>query len=439
MSWADLPLLVVLVLLLSATAALSAAETALFSLSHADRIRLTKTKPAAAARISRLLAAPRRTLVALLLLTTVAVVGYTVISTYLAEKFTIEAVDIAFRLVTLLAMVIFAEILPKTFASSASVSFAAVLARPLEIAVNMLNPVSSVLDAGLIAPLSRVLRPAGAGEPEPLTRDELEALLDLAGNTGGIDKAEERILGNVLGLSELRVRDVMAPRIDVKWLPESASETDVIKLVAESGHTKFPVCRGSLDGGVVGLLNARAFLHACSTTNTRQTAGRHARPVLFVPDRARLDRLLETFRERREHVAVVVDEFGQVAGLVVIDDVVGRLVVPESVTASEGEPMVRRMDERTWLVSGRLSVRHWDDLFGADRWRHALARSPGAASQVATLAGLVFAALGRLPKRGDVVHLGNLLLIVESMSGRTVESVRVQLESRSGGVVGVAS
>lgn len=433
MSWADLPLLFALVVLLAAVAVISAAETALFSLTHADRIRLAKTRPAAAHRIAALLATPRRTLVALLLLTTVAVVGYTVVSTYLAERFTNEAADLSFRLCSLLAMVILAEILPKTFASSASASFASVLARPLEVAVNILHPVASVLDAGLIAPLSRVLRPAGAGEPEPLTRDELEALLDLAGNTGGIDKAEERILGNVLGLSELRVRDVMAPRVDVKWLPESASEAEVIKLVTETGHTKFPVCRGSLDGGVVGLLNARSFLHACSTATTRQTAGRHARSVLFVPDRARLDRLLETFRERKEHIALAVDEFGQVAGLVVIDDVVGRLVVPESVTASEGEPMVRRVDESTWLVSGRLSVRHWDDLFGADRWRNALARSPGAASQVATLAGLVFAALGRLPKRGDVVHLGNLLLTVEEMSGRTVESVRVQLEGHAVG------
>lgn len=433
MSWADLPLFVALAVFLVICAGLSAAETALFSLTHADRIRLLKSEPVAAARIAGLLSRPRRTLVSLLLLTTISMVGYTVISTFLAERFTNEAADLTFRMGTLLSLVIFAEILPKTFASFASVDFARWLAKPLEISVALLAPVASVIDTGLVAPLSRVLRPAGAGEPEPLTRDELGALFDLAGSTGGLDKAEERILGNVLGLSELRVRDVMAPRIDVRWLPESASESDVIKLVAESGHTKFPVCRGTLDGGVVGLLSAKSFLQACAESSARQTAARHAKPVLFVPDRTRLDRLLETFRERNAHVAVVVDEFGQVAGLVEVDDVVARLVVPESATASEGEELVRRLDTRTWLVSGRLSVRHWDDLFGADRWRHALSKSPGASKEVATLAGLVFAALGRMPKPGDLVQLGNILITVESMAGRTVESVRVSLASGEGG------
>lgn len=427
MTWADLPLFFVLAVLLVVAAAVSAAETALFSLTHADRIRIQKSEPAAASRISALLSRPRRTLVSLLLLSTIAMVGYAVVSTFLGERFTNEAADLSFRLGTLLSLVIFAEILPKTFASSASAEFARHLARPLEVGVGLLSPVASVLDAGLVAPLSRVLRPAGAGEPEPLTRDELGSLFDLAGSTGGLDKDEERILANVLGLSELRVRDVMAPRIDVRWLPESAGETDVIKLVAESGHTKFPVCRGTLDGGVVGLLSAKSFLQACADPAARHTAGRHAKPVLFVPDRTRLDRLLEVFRERHAHVAIVVDEFGQVAGLVEIDDVVARLVVPESTTASQGEELVRRLDSRTWLVSGRLSVRHWDDLFGADRWRNALSKSPGASKEVATLAGLVFAALGRMPRPGDLVQLGNILLTVDSMAGRTVEFVRVSL------------
>lgn len=405
------------------SACCSASETTFFSLTGNDRIRLRRTSPALHTLISALLAEPRRLLVGLLLLNTTVNVGYAVTASVLARKYESGVLGVLFTLLTLVVLVIACEILPKVFASVHRVKLVKVLAPPAYAAMRVLGPVLEFMDHVVVTPLARLARPAGAGEAPPLTADDLSTLLEVSAPGAGLEEGEQAVLSAVLQLGDLRVRDAMTPRVDLRWVEQGATEAEVLKLVRETGHTKFPVCRGSLDGGVLGLLNAKEFLAACAaSTGPRPMALGHARPVPFVPDRSRMDRLLETFRRTGAHVAMVVDEYGQIVGMIEVADIVSILVAtqPEGPEELGG---VTAVGPGEWLVPGRLEVR---------RLVEALGQSEGTSPDrgVTTLAGLVFSRLGRVPRVGDRILVGSVRLTVAEMEGKRVSRVRVSLAER---------
>lgn len=427
-----LPLLALLVALGVAGAACAAAETSLFSLSAADRHRMGRTHPGPAAAVRRLLANPRRLLIGLLTLNTTVLVGYTVVASFLAVRlgaWTGTAwADGIFRAATLAALILLVEIPPKSIASVHRTGFARRLAGPFEAVLRVIAPVIWFVDTIIVTPVSRLVRPAGAGEAPPVTPDELRAVLEVSAGHAGLKGLEQDLLERVLELGDIRVREVMTPRLEVRWLQETGGESDVVRAVRETGHSRFPVCRGSIDGGIVGLLNANEFLAAAQGAAARPTVKAFAKPVQFVPERTRLDRLLSTFRETSTHVAVCVDEYGQVTGIIEIEDAVRRLVTPTDELSGEAGEAVQALDDGSFLVPGRLNVRQMTALFEWTPGRSSTSAGERALSQVSTLSGLIFSMLGRLPRVGDRVQLRNVRFTVESVEGRTVRSVRVRVQ-----------
>ncbi|HRQ71560.1 MAG TPA: transporter associated domain-containing protein [Phycisphaerales bacterium] len=169
------------------------------------------------------------------------------------------------------------------------------------------------------------------------------------------------------------------------------------------------------------MLDVKRYLLACDRSGTTAVSS-HLRPARFVPENARLDRLLERFREAETSVAVCVDEHGGVSGLISIEDVVEELVSHQPDAESEPESEVRSLGNGRWLVPGRLGVREWAELLGVET---ALL---GAHPRVATVAGLLIARLGRIPAVGDEVSIGNVRLRAESARDRVVDTVLVTLE-----------
>ncbi|MEK6703502.1 MAG: hemolysin family protein [Planctomycetota bacterium] len=421
-----LPFLVLLLALVIVAAACSACETAIFSLTGADRIRLRKTHPQTERLVAKLMAAPRRFLVGVLVLNTLAAVGYAVASTAIANNFESAAATIAFQTCTFLVLVLGAEVLPKQFAAAAPATIAVLLAPLFARAFAVLSIPLAIIDSGIIGPMSRLIAPAREDD-EPLSTEELSALLTIGAGPAGLDQREQLVLSQVLRLGEIRVRDVMAPRVDIRWVGEKATSDDIARLVRTSGHSRFPVCKGSLDGVVLGMLHAKEYFRHSPTGGQRREAGAFAEPAVFVPDKAKLDKLLEVFRQSHTHVALCVDEFGQITGLIEVEDVVRRLMAPEAELENEWAGAVQEISPGVWRVPGRLSIRHWAELFGTAGWRKAIGERAARERRISTLAGLMFSRLGRLPKVGDEVVLGNVRLSVESVEGRTIGNVRVWL------------
>jgi len=413
MTAADLPLLLLLPALVVCSGFFSGTETALFGLTHRERVSLARHGGVGARAAATLLARPRRLLITLLLGNMVVNVFYFVISSVLLLRAEGAAARTALTVAPLLGLILFGEVLPKLTAGAHRRLWCRLASPPMLGVHRALTLVRDPIEALVIDPLSRVIRPRGRGVA--LTQEELSALLDASRLSGAIDASEANLLDAVADLGVLRVRDIMIPRVDMTWLDADATRDEAIELLQRNPGRIVAVRRGSMDGGVVGVLALKRLLAAPAGVRASSLM---AEP-LFVPENTALDRLLETLRQRRRRSAVVVDEFGGVAGFVTIADIVDRLARsfrgPTAREAADTD-LVERAGDGVWRVSGRLNVHDWADAFGHS-----------APVRASTVGGLIVATLGRLPREGDAVTIGPIRMRVESVDGGAVRSALVSV------------
>ncbi|MGH7130589.1 MAG: hemolysin family protein [Phycisphaerales bacterium] len=411
-----IPILITLVALLCVVAVLSSLETVLFSLSYHDRSRLKRLSPPAERAAAKLLSQPRALLVLILFFNMIAVTLYFVLSTILGERLEKQWMSIALGAFNLLAMTVLSEVISKMIAGRYRVELARVMSIPALIAFTALRPLRVFLDRGVIAPLTRLVVSTGEGAAE-LSGEELSELLAQGKRQGAIDADEQRMLRQVIHFGERRVREIMVPRVQMEWLDEKATAPEVAELVRRTRLTRVPICRGSLDDEVIGLLHSKKYM-ASVAAGRAPALSESCEPVRYVPQTATLDKLLETMRTGGVKVALVVDEFGAVVGAVATQDLVRTLIseLTEQEAEGEEEPQVQLVGLGIWSVPGRFSVREWARMFKMEDQ-----------SRVSTVAGLVFARLGRLPRVGDVVRLGNVRLEVARVHGRVAEEVLLSL------------
>lgn len=417
-------------LCLAGSAVFSSSETALFSLTQADRLRLRRTAPGAYRAVTRLLDSPRSLLIAVLIGNVTVNSAYYVLAAAVGKAFFDTLGQVAFGIGALLVMIAVGEVLPKSIAAANRVPFCRLLARPLVWCFLLVRPIHSFAEGFVVAPIVRVLVPRQSeDEGSTLSAQELAALLDKGARTGVLESQEQRLMGEVVRLSSVRVREVMVPRVDVQYLMSGAVAADVFELVRQTGQTRFLLCRGELSGDSIrGFVDVQRVITALSRDGRGHAmpVDSLAEPVCFVPDRAKLDQLLDHLRSMRSESAVCVNETGEVTGVVELDAVIAELVgvgVGASADAL-GSPQVRMVANGSWEVPGQLGVRDWAEFFG-DR---SIASDP----RVSTVAGIIIAKLGRLPRVGDEVQLGGLHLRVESLDGRVVDRVLVTLKDAGG-------
>jgi CBS domain containing-hemolysin-like protein len=417
-----LPILVIV------SALCSAAETALFSLTQADRIRLRKTFPRVNDAVSDLLAQPSSLLVAVLLLNVTVNTAYFTIFGLVAQEWLDGIWSIVAALASVFVMIMFAEVLPKGLAAVHRIAFCRVIAIPVLAWFRLITPVRVLLDSFVVGPLARVVRPSV--EPRAaLTSDDLSNLVEVAARQGVLHEDEEQLLGDVVQLSTLRVKDIMTPRVDVRTLAATDTSQELLQVARETGYTRFPVSRGPLsERTIVGMVNAHRVLPMLSKQGAaaRLPLPTLVEPVRFVPERARVDQLLEVLRVARADVAMVVNEKGEIVGMVQIDNVINELIKFAAAPEGSHAAQVRMIGVGEWEVPGRLSVRDWEEFFEP-------AMTEAQRGRVSTVAGLILARLGRLPREGDLVEIGNVSLRVEAMAtgGRTIDRVRVSLAKQA--------
>ena len=300
---------------------------------------------------------------------------------------------IAFASVTYLS-VVFGELVPKALTLDRAERLVVMVARPIEIISIVLRPIVWVLEASA----GIVLRPFGvrevvAGETVR-SPAELRALVDEAEQTGVIPRAQEELLHNVFDFPDREVRDIMVPALDVRWLGADLTPDEALDRVVEYPHTRYPVGRGSLDR-LVGVVHMHDLVLAAraGAGGTIEPLARHA-PI--VPETKDLGALLRELREQRAQLAVVVDEYGAVAGIVTIEDVLEEIVGEIQDEFDLPDARLERVDEHTVRAAGSITIDDFNEAVGT----HLPQDGPR------TLAGLVFDALGRRPEPGDEVELG---------------------------------
>jgi putative hemolysin len=409
----DIPMLLALPALLLASAFCSGSETALFALSENERMALRRGGSRAGRAVGTLLADPRMLLITILMGNMTVNTLYFVITSVLLMKTQVGvAGQAALGLAFLVLLVLVGEVTPKLLANADRTRSATLVAPPLLALHRLIGPLRVAVDRLAVAPLSRLTSPGAA--PSRLDEQELTALVEISGRHGVIDQEEQRILRDVISLSQLKVRDVMTPRVRLVALPLAASGTNIRALARDTRLTKLPVYERDIDH-IVGVLPVRRYL--VEPEGDPGLLRKLLQPAHFVPEFARLDQLLEHFRRTGTSLAIAVDEYGGTAGVVAAEDVVEEVV--GDITGEEriGYHLPVQLDRGRWRVDGATSVRDWGEAVGQRL----------ASPQVATLGGLIISRLGRAPRPGDILDLGNVRLEVEEVERVRVVSVIVTL------------
>jgi putative hemolysin len=325
--------------------------------------------------------------------------------------------EIAYALVvvaiTYLSLII-GELVPKHLALRAPERIAALVAPTIDFVSRISTPAVWLLDRS-----SRfVLRLLGsdAQPAEMVTEEEVRMLIAEGTRTGVFHRQEQDMIGRVLRLADRPVRAIMTPRVELVWLDVDAEPAKIAQAIRESGHSRFLVGKGSLDE-VLGVVDVRSLLEACLARRPLDLRAA-VRPMLVVHDSMPVLRVLEVLRETRASMALVVDEYGEVEGVVTLEDVLEAVVgdMPEQRLGEE--PAIVEREDGSLLMDGMLAI---DEV--------KLALGSGSLPEEGsyhTLAGFILAQLGRVPQEADTVAYDGWRFEVVDMDGRRIDKVLVR-------------
>jgi magnesium and cobalt transporter len=238
-----------------------------------------------------------------------------------------------------------------------------------------------------------------------------------AGERGLIDSEALTMLEGVLEVGDIQVRDIMVPRAQMVCVRREDPSSTIVPIVVESGHSRFPVMDGDRDD-IVGILLAKDLLRlSISDENERFDIREYMRPAVFVPESKRLNVLLKDFRRNRHHMAIVVDEYGGVSGLVTIEDVMEQIVgeIDDEFDVEE-DLNIRKDADRQYTVRGVTRIDEFNEYFGST-----LSEEEG----FDTVAGLLMKELGRLPRRGESATIAGFEFRVARADRRRIDALRV--------------
>ena len=308
------------------------------------------------------------------------------------------------------------ELFPKRLALHAPEAVAAAIARPMQLLSRAMLPFVKLLTFSTEV----LLRLVGVRERvrQTVTEAEIEGLMKIGAESGVFPRAESEFVSRVLRLDAQSVSAIMTPRIDIVALDADAPPEAALKTVRSEGYTRYPVCRGSLSE-VLGVLDTLDLLDPALSGRPLDIKA-HLRAPLWVPETVHVMRLLELFRQHKEHLAFVVDEYGELQGMVTMTDVLEAIVGELPEAGAPEEPEVTRREDGSLLVDGGASLERLQEAVG-----RALELPEGEAGSYHTVGGLVMARLGRVPRAGDRFEFAGLRFEVVDMDRHRVDKVLV--------------
>jgi CBS domain containing-hemolysin-like protein len=255
--------------------------------------------------------------------------------------------------------------------------------------------------------------------PEPaVTEDDLKSIVAAGEEDGVLEEDEREMIYSIFQLGDTLAREIMIPRIDMRALEVNTPLAEAVETLVQAGFSRLPVYEESVDQ-ILGVLYARDLLQVWRKDQPEKPLRELLRPVYFVPEAKPVDELMAEMQAGRIHMAIVVDEYGGVAGLVTLEDIVEEIVgeIQDEYDQTEELPyqMVR---EGEYIVQGRVDLGEFNELLGS--------KLPQ--DEADTLGGFIYGRLGRAPTSGETLRVDGLLLTVELVSGRRIRKVRAHLE-----------
>lgn len=418
--------IVLVLLLLLCSALISASEVALFSLTPAQKEEIAGSEDSKSKNVIRLLeepdkaSAPKRLLATILIANNAVNIAFVLVSSGLTgalfagmhtEPWVRVFVEVA--LITFIILM-FGEIIPKVFASGNNIAVARFMATPLLVIQRILSPIS-----WLLLRLGRVIEKwMGTPDAGNISVDDLGHALELTQDEHRT-QGEHRILEGIVTFGEKEVGQIMTPRMDIASLHHEEPYAEVLAQILDKGYSRWPVYSKSMDE-ITGFLFVKDLLpHLDDQEYHWQQL---IRPAFFVPEHKKIDDLLQEFQQQKIHLAIVVDEYGGTSGLVTLEDILEEIVGDISDEFDDEETRYSKLDERTYVFEGKVSLVDVYRILDIDGEPFEDARGDSS-----TLAGFVIEQAGRIPEKGDQIEFAGFDFVIESADKRRIKRIKITL------------
>ena len=401
-----------LVILIALSSFFSMSETALMSLSKIRLRHMVEAEVLNAKLVEKLTEDPNRLLGTILIGNNVVNIGASAMATVLATNiFGNGGVGIATGIMTILVL-IFGEITPKSIAKQKSEAVALKVARPIEFLVIIFKPLVYIFTA-ISSMFIRIL----GGDPSEaksfITHEELKTMVGVSEQEGVLENDEKEMIFNVLEFADLQVKDVMVQRVDIVSVDKEASYDEVMDVIKNERFSRIPVYNQTIDN-IIGVLNIKD-LATIENLRADFNVSKYIREPFYTFEFKKIVELFKEMKKTRNHIAVVLDEYGGTVGLVTIEDLVEEIVGEIEDEYDEEKNPVEVITENEYLVEGSLRLHDISDLIGINI----------DSEEFDSVGGLMIEDLGRMPEEQEEVIVNNIRFIAEEIEKNRIKKVRM--------------
>ncbi|MCD8399488.1 gliding motility-associated protein GldE [Tenacibaculum finnmarkense] len=403
----------VLLSLLICSALVSGAEVAFFSISSTQLNELSATSKQKSNAVL-LLEKPKKLLATILITNNFINILIVLIFASLGEvffselsqgvKFLVEVVFVTFLIL------LFGEVLPKVYATRKSLLFANFMAKPIQFLSIILTPLSTPL-----IKLTSIVENKLGNKNHNFSVERLSEALELTAS-GATTKDEQKILEGIVNFGNTETVQIMKPRTDVCAIADNTSYEEVLKTILKNGYSRNPVYHENIDS-IIGVLYAKdllAYLH--EKTFEWQNL---IRAPFFVPENKKLDDLLAEFKEKKMHLAIVVDEYGGTSGIVTLEDVIEEIVGDINDEFDDDDLTYSKLDEHNYIFEGKITIKDFCRVLDDDDEKFETLKG-----ESETLAGFILEISGKFPKKGEKINFSNYTFTIEALDKKRIKQIK---------------
>jgi len=415
LGWQTTAGIVSLIILLSISGLISGTEVAFFSLTKTD---LEDESNINLKQVKQLLEGPKKLLATILIANNFVNILFILLFTYVGDflfsnlsspllKFLIEIVLVTFLIL------LFGEVLPKIYASRNAYSFASFMAKPMV----FLNSMLSFLSKPLMS-LTKIVERKLSKKQSDFSVEVLSQALELT-SKGATTKEEKKILQGIVNFGNTDTSQIMCPRMDIFALASDEEFNQVTEQIIKKGHSRIPVYKDNIDN-IIGILYTKDLIpHLNKKTFQWKKIIREA---FFVPENKKLDDLLKEFQDMKNHMAIVVDEYGGTSGLITLEDIIEEIVGDISDEFDQNDLSYSKLDDLNYVFEGKTTLK---DFYKVLQIEEAIFEEHKFEAE--TLAGFILEITGKFPNKNDKVSFKNYNFIIEAIDKKRIKQVKVNL------------
>jgi CBS domain containing-hemolysin-like protein len=402
--------ILILVILIIFSALFSGIETALMSLNMIKVNALVEQSKKGSKVLHRIKQNPHKLIITILIGNNLVNIGAASFATVLfTDLFGSSGIGIATGVMTFLILV-FGEITPKTFATQNAERVSLLVARPVELLSILLSPLVKIFEY-ISKFMSKLL---GTKKEKALSEEELKTIVTMGAKEGILNREAAEMMHNVLEFKGTKVTDIMTPDVNIEMIDGKKKLKEVIDFVVKSPFSRYPVYLESKDK-IIGILDVDDVLKYAKSGKLDIRVKSIVRPLFFVPESKEIDDLLVEFKGKKVPLAIVVDEYGDVSGLVTVEDILEEIVGDIFDKSKRKSVYIKKINDKLIRIDARASVEEINEVLH-------LGLKEG---RFDTMAGFIEHKLQRIPKKGEKIKLKNITIEVDEVTKQGIKSVKI--------------